>query len=98
MDVVSVTASSVTLQWKSPPTTNGDITHYSVQYGENEVINEFGDITSDPITGKIEGLSPDTKYTVKLKAHTKAGAGSPANVNVKTSKLIKTNSLMFQLT
>ena len=89
MDVVSVTVSSVTLQWKPPQTTNGDITHYSVQYGENEVIDDFGDITSDPITGTIKGLSPDTKYTVKLKAHTRVGAGPPANVNVKTGKLIK---------
>ena len=89
MGVVSVTASSVTLQWKPPQTTNGDITHYSVQYSENDSIDDFGDITSDPMTGTIEGLSPDTKYTVKLKAHTRAGAGLPASVNVKTSKLIK---------
>ena len=89
-EIVSVTASSVTVQWKPPQTTNDIIfiTRYSVQYGKNDVINDFGEITSDTMTGTIEGLSPDTKYALKLKAHTRVGAGPPACVNVKTSKLI----------
>ena len=88
-ETVSVTTSSVTLQWKPPRDTNGVIKSYSIQYGENDVIHDFGDIMSDPITGKIERLLPDTKYTLKLTARTRVGEGLPANVTIKTSKLIK---------
>ena len=87
--VVSVTASSVTLQWKPPRATNGVIIHYSLRYGIT-VINDFGNKTSDPITGSIEGLSPNTEYALQLRAHTRVGAGPSADVIVKTSKLIKT--------
>ena len=90
LEVVSVTASSVTLQWEPPQTTNGVVTHYSVQYGET-VIDNFGKNTSDTITCRIERLSPDTEYALQLRAHTRVGAGPPANVTVKTCKLFSTN-------
>ena len=86
MEEVSITTSSMTLQWKPPQTTNGVITHYSVQYGET-VINRFGNNALDTITGKIEGLSPDTEYALQLKAHTRVGAGPPGCLTVKTRKL-----------
>ena len=87
--VVSVTAITVTLQWKPPRATNGVITHYSLQYGVTVINDDFGNKTSDPITGSIKGLSPDTEYTLRLRAHTRVGAGPSADVIVKTSKLIK---------
>ena len=88
MKVVSVTAGSVTLQWKPPQTTNGVITHYSVQYGET-VIDNFGNNALDTVTGKIEGLSPDTEYVLQLRAHTTVGAGPPGCLTVRTCKLLK---------
>ena len=76
----------MTLQWKPPQNPNGDITHYSVQYDENSVIDDFGNIMSDTITGKIGGLSSETKYTLHLRAHTRVGEGPSASVTVKTGK------------
>ena len=85
---MSVTASSVTLQWKPPQTTNGVITHYSVQYGET-VIDNFGYNALDTVIGKIEGLSPDTEYVLQLRAHTRVGAGPPGCLTIRTCKLLK---------
>ena len=82
---MSVTTNSVTLQWKPPHTTNGVITHYSVQYGET-VIDKFG---NDKLEGNIKGLSPDTEYVLQLRAHTRVGAGPPGCLTVRTSKPLK---------
>ena len=85
---MSVTASSVTLQWKPPKHTNGVITHYSVQYGET-VIDDFGQNMLNAMIGTIEELPPEIEYVLELKAHTRVGAGPPANVTVKTCKILK---------
>ena len=82
---VSVTTNSVTLQWKPPQTTNGVITHYSVQYG-GSVIDKF---SNDKLKGSIKGLSPDTEYVLQLRAHTRVGAGPPGCLTVRTCKLSK---------
>ena len=94
---MSVTTDSVTLQWKPPQTTNGVITHYSVQY-EGTVINNFSDNTSDTITRNIGGLSPNTEYSLQLRAHTKAGEGLPTSITVKTRKLFLTNKQFLKIT
>ena len=86
--LISISASSVTLQWRPPQPTNGVITRYSVNYGEN-VITDFGKNMLDTFTDKIEGLKPDTQYTLELIAHTSVGAGPPLSLCFKTSKLIK---------
>ena len=88
--VVYITTSSVKLQWMPPETTNGVITQYSMQYSDT-VINNFGNKvnTSDMWTGTIEGLSPDTEYELKLRAHTSVTDGLPASLTVKTSKLLQ---------
>ena len=89
LEVVSITKNSVTLQWMPPETTNGVITQYSIQYNDT-VINNFGNkvITSDVILGTVEGLSPDTEYELKVRAHTSVGAGPPCSLIVTTCKLI----------
>ena len=84
LEAVSVTSSSVTLQWIPPKTTNGVITGYSIKYS-GIVINNFGNNT---LMGTVEGLSPDTEYDMKLNAHTCVGAGPPSSLTVKTCKLI----------
>ena len=88
MEVISVTASSVTLQWMPPQTTNGVIVQYSIQYDET-VINNFGDNSLNIMTGTVEGLSPDTEYVLQLRAHTRVGPGPPGNMTIKTRKLLE---------
>ena len=90
LKVVSVNSTSVTLKWSSPDTSNGVITRYSIQF-DATVINNFGSnmLNMPELMGTVEGLSPDTMYLLRLRAHTRVGAGPPSSVTVITSKLIK---------
>ena len=85
LKAVSITTSSVTLQWMPPETTNGVITQYSIQHGDT-VINDFGNKvnTSDAILHTVGELSPDTEYELQLRAHTNVGAGPPCSLTFKT--------------
>ena len=84
---VSVTSATVTLQWMSPETPNGVITHYSIQY-DGTMIDNFHSKTFTKMIGTVEGLSPDTEYALELRAHTRVGPGPPARLTVKTGKLL----------
>ena len=77
-----------------PKYPNGVITQYSIEY-DGKVIDQFGGDVSDTMNGVIEGLSPDTDYVIKLKAHTRLGSGPPVNLPVKTSKLLNINVTTF---
>ena len=83
----SVNSTSVTLLWNPPEYSNGVITHYSI-YCDGVDINQFGDVSDDQMTGTVEGLSPDTVYVLKLKAHTIVGPGPPVSLAVKTRELM----------
>ena len=88
LEISSITANSVTLQWMPPVTPNGHITQYSIHYG-SVAISNFGDSnTSNKLMGTVEGLSPDTEYELQLRAHTRVGEGPPSEVTVKTRKLM----------
>ena len=89
MEVGSVTSTTVTLQWKPPETPNGVITQYSIQY-DRIVINDFGNNISNMMNGTVEGLSPDTKYALQLRAHTRVDQGPPSSLTIKTCKLLNT--------
>ena len=86
LEVVSVNSSSITLQWRSPEILNGTILQYSIQFDDGTVIN----ITGNMLMATVEGLSPETVYTLQLRAHTGAGAGPPSSIIVITCKLLKT--------
>ena len=90
----AVTSSSVALQWKPPKYPNGVITEYSIEYDEI-IVNTFGGDVSDTMNGVIEGLSPDTDYVFKLKAHTRVGPGLPFDLPVKTCKFLSTEVYVF---
>ena len=86
LEVVSVNSSSVTLQWRPPEILNGTIRQYSIQF-DATVINNFG---NNMLMDTVEGLSPETVYTLQLRAHTGAGAGPPSSITVITCKLLNT--------
>ena len=83
MEIVAVTSSAVTLQWRSPETPNGIITQYSIQHNGTNVAG----LESNVFMYTIEGLSPDTVYVLQLRAHTGAGAGLSSNITILTGKL-----------
>ena len=70
-----------------PEAPNGVITKFSIQYDGN-VIDNFSSVTLNKMERTVEGLSPDTKYRLQLRAHTKVGPGPPVSSNFQTSKLL----------
>ena len=81
-ETVSVSSSSVTLQWSPPVTPNGIITQYSLQYNTTAVANT----TNNVLMYTISGLSPETVYVLQVRAYTSVGVGPPSNVTVITRK------------
>ena len=87
LEIVSITSSSVTLQWRPPVTPNVIIIQYSIQFDATS-INNFGNNMSNILMGTVEGLSPDTVYVLRLRAHTSVGAGPPIIITVTTCGLL----------
>ena len=87
LEVVTITSTSVTLQWMPPKYPNGIITQYSIHYDKID-IDDFGNKFSDKMIGTIERLSPDTVYLLKMKAYTRIGPGPPVSLTVGTCKLM----------
>ena len=65
--VSEVTSSSITIQWGAVPCIhrNGDITGYSVQYG-NETMSVSGDFSGGMYV--ISNLEPSTFYSIQVAA------------------------------
>ena len=87
MEKHTVTSTSVTLKWKPPKYSNGIITRYFIHY-DGVDIDDFGDMSGDKMTGTVKGLTPDTVYSLKMRAYTRVGPGPPVNLAVKTCKLL----------
>ena len=83
LEIVSVTSSSMTIQWTPPDVPNGIITYYSIERNKTNIAN----FSSNELMYTIEGLSPDTVYVLQLRAYTGAGAGLASNVTFITCKL-----------
>uniref|UniRef100_A0A1X7TTJ7 Uncharacterized protein n=1 Tax=Amphimedon queenslandica TaxID=400682 RepID=A0A1X7TTJ7_AMPQE len=86
---ISVTTTGVTdmsLTWARPLTTNGVITVYEIGYNHN-LIN-----TTDTYIS-INGLAPDTSYTVRIRAYTSAGSGNWSTIVQSTSDIPTVNGL-----
>ena len=94
LKMVTVTSTTVTLQWQPPMYPNGVITQYSIQY-DGLCIDDFGDNVSDMLMGTVKGLPPDTDYVFEIKAHTRVGPGPPVSLPVKTCKLLNNNTHTF---
>ena len=78
MSVSEVTSSSITVQWGAVPCIeqNGEITGYSVQYGNQAQSVSVGNATE--IT--ISNLTPSTTYNVQVAAVNDADTGDYSNI------------------
>ena len=87
LEIVTVTSTSVTLQWLPPKYPNGVIKQYSIEY-DGKKTDKFGDKALEKmhITGVIEGLLPNTVYVLEMKAYTRVGPGPPVCLTWKTCK------------
>ena len=84
------TSSSITVQWGMVPCIhrNGEITGYSVRYGEmGSESTQNVSVSGDDVTEiTISGLAPNTRYEVSVAAVNIEGTGNfSANYLVRTS-------------
>jgi len=68
------------LSWSSPTVTNGDITHFEVEW--MDVSSDNSSLLQVPVFGpsavyeaELKDLSPGTEYYVRVQAHNRNGAG-----------------------
>ncbi|GAB6028946.1 hypothetical protein CHUAL_004741 [Chamberlinius hualienensis] len=87
MEVLDVTNSSFVVKWHPPSTTNGNITHYNVNYAtstETYTVTSFLNTTDFNGTGitfiKLihKNVKPFTKYNVSVMGCTSAGCSLPS--------------------
>ena len=81
---VMSSVTSVTLSWISPSDYHGPITHYQVSYhcSGNSARANVNTGTSWLLTG----LKPETTCSIRVQAHTSAGAGDYSNEVLTTTE------------
>ena len=108
MSVYALNSTAITVQWGPVDCIhrNGNITGYSVRYGEvgsaegERTVDEMvsGDFSGGMYT--ISGLSPATPYTVEVAAETNAGTGpysQPVNTETPDSEYLHFLDCMWPL-
>ena len=93
VSVSEVTSSSITVQWGPVECIhrNGDITGYSVQYGEmGSESTQTMPVSATPRRYVISGLMPSTTYSIQVAAETSAGTGQyrAAMIQLTAGKII----------
>ena len=92
VNVSAVTSSSITVQWEAVDCIhrNGDITGYSVRYGE-EGSGSTQTVNTTVTEATIHGLMSFTNYSIQVAAENSAGSGDytdPITVETRQSKLL----------
>ena len=80
--VTLTTSTSAVISWSPPLEPNGVIIQYRLQCGLNVDRNVSGSQT----TITLSGLLPYTNYSCNITAHTSAGRGPAATVNITTAQ------------
>ena len=93
VSVSAVTSSSITVQWGAVDCIhrNGDITGYSVQYGEVGSGSKQTAPDVDVTEATISGLMSSTNYSIQVAAENSVGTGDytdPVIVETRRSKLL----------
>ena len=74
--IVDVTDTTVTLSWLLPAMANGIITQYQVQYRRSDSSSDYVSVNiSRTLTYTVTGLTTNTEYDFRVRAHTGHGRG-----------------------
>ncbi|XP_046741659.1 neogenin isoform X2 [Diprion similis] len=81
LNAVLISTRFVTLGWREPENTNGDIQIYHVYYKQEESPRERVLNTSqNRLEGVIQGLQPNTKYQFRVVARNERGLGASSAI------------------
>ena len=85
LQVINVGINTISISWSIPTILNGIITVYEIRYRESN-INGLYNITNATNTQySIEGLLPNTNYTIEVRAYTSIGSGDWSSIFVSTT-------------
>ena len=83
--VNTINSAGFTFNWKLPTEPNGVITKYQIYcFGEGRVFSHT--VIGSQTTITLSGLLPYTNYSCNITAHTSAGGGPAATVNIATAQ------------
>ena len=75
----------INITWNQPSITNGIIIMYDIRYRESNNSDSFIYVNGTTNTQHIiDGLLPDTNYTVGVRAYTSAGPGEWIDITAET--------------
>lgn len=73
LQVYHSTSSSLNIKWKRPSDHGAGITHYNVEWGNNE--KELSSVVADKRRISLTDLKPDTSYSIRVQAENAMGKG-----------------------
>nr|XP_044992194.1 collagen alpha-1(VII) chain [Jaculus jaculus] len=79
--VTQAGSSSVTIAWTRVPAATG----YRVSWRSGHGPEKFQLVSGETTVAEVDGLEPDTEYTVSVRAHVAGVDGPPASVGVRTA-------------
>ena len=83
--IISENSTSISVSWIVPATPNGVITEYQLQCsGRGQTFSYT--VMGSQTTATLSGLLPYTNYSCNITAHTSAGGGPAATVNIATAQ------------
>ena len=82
---INKNSTSITVSWSAPATPNGVITEYQLQCSNHkQVFNHT--VKGSQTTTTLNGLLPYTNYPCNITAHTSAGGGPAATIDISTAQ------------
>ena len=89
LQVINVGIDTISITWNIPTIPNGIITVYEIRYRESNN-NGLYNITNTTNTQySIEGLLPNTNYTIEVRAYTSIDPGDWNIVTMSTNQICK---------
>ena len=89
LQVINVGIDTISISWNIPTIPNGIITAYEIRYRESNNNGLYNIANTTNTQYSIEGLPPNTNYTIEVRAYTSIGSGDWSIVRISTNQICK---------
>ena len=87
--MLNVDIDTISISWNIPTIPNGIITVYEIRYRESSNNGLYNVTNTTNTQYSIEGLLPNTNYTIEVRAYTSIGPGDWNIVRISTNQICK---------